>query len=105
MKALLDPIRTVLDAALAFIYPELCQLCQAERATAQEGFVGSACRATVRYIEPPFCGRCGLPFEGAITSEFVCSNCEDQDWQFSCARSVVVARDKMLEVIHRYKYQ
>jgi ComF family protein len=100
-----NPVRAILDTALAFVYPEVCQICRSERATADEGFVGAACRATVRYIKAPFCRRCGLPFEGAITSEFECSNCQGQDWQFSCARSVVVARDKMLEVIHRYKYQ
>jgi ComF family protein len=105
MSGLLHPMRAILDAALAFVYPQVCQICGEERATFEEGFVGPQCRATVRYIKPPFCARCGLPFEGAITSEFECSNCQGQEWHFTCARSVVVAREKMLEVIHRYKYQ
>jgi ComF family protein len=105
MKTLLSPLRTVLDAALGFIYPEICQICGEARATPSESFLCAGCRATVRFIQPPFCSRCGLPFEGAITTEFECSNCQGADWHFSSARSAVVARDKVLDIIHRYKYQ
>jgi len=58
------------DTALSFIYPDVCQLCRAERATSREGYVGAGCRAEVRWIETPFCERCGLPFAGDITGEF-----------------------------------
>jgi ComF family protein len=58
----------------------------------------------VRFIEPPFCSRCGLPFEGAITQSFQCSSCSASDWDFQSARSAVIARDQVLEMIHRYKY-
>jgi ComF family protein len=104
MLNLFKPFTAVLDSALAFVYSEACQICGEQRATAQECFLCARCRDTVRYIQPPLCARCGLPFEGAITTEFECSNCQDQDWQFSSARSVVVAKGAMLDVIHRYKY-
>jgi ComF family protein len=45
-----------------------------------------------------------MPFEGEITNPFECSNCRDLDWPFTSARSAVVARGKVLDVIHRYKY-
>jgi competence protein ComFC len=93
-----------LNAGLSFGYPEICQLCQKERANASEGYVCVACRAGVEFIEPPFCARCGLPFQGAITTAFECSNCQDFELHFSSARSAVVARDQVLDVIHRYKY-
>ena len=94
-----------LNAGLNFFYPEVCQTCGTERATPAEGFVCRTCRSKVRWIEPPFCERCGLPFEGAITTAFDCANCRDLEPHFSSARAAVVARDKLLEVIHRYKYQ
>jgi ComF family protein len=50
------------------------------------------------------CGRCGLPFPGAITESFECSNCRELDLQFEWARAAVVANDVVLELIHRYKY-
>lgn len=93
-----------LRAGLGLIYPEVCQLCQKERATAAEGFVGRQCWSQVRFIRPPFCDRCGLPFEGNITTNFVCTNCHDLHLHFTSARSAVVAKTAVLEAIHRYKY-
>ncbi|HEX9047242.1 MAG TPA: ComF family protein [Verrucomicrobiae bacterium] len=93
-----------LDAALGLLYPEVCQLCNSEPATHGDGFVGSKCWSRVRFIRPPFCDRCGLPFEGELTHSFVCSNCHDQELHFTRARSAVVARTVVLEAIHRFKY-
>jgi ComF family protein len=59
----------------------------------------------VRFIKPPFCGRCGLPFEGDITTPFECTNCREMELHFRSARSAVVARGGVLEAIHRFKYQ
>jgi ComF family protein len=93
------------DAALGFIYPNACQLCGKERATAAEGFVCSRCWQQVRFIKPPFCNRCGLPFQGALTATFECTNCRDVKLHFRSARSAVSASGAVLEVIHRYKYK
>ena len=94
-----------LEAALGLIYPPACQLCGEQRALAGEGFVCAECQRKVRFIVPPFCARCGLPFAGALTTEFECTNCRDQTLHFSSARSSVTAAGVALEVIHRYKYQ
>ena len=59
----------------------------------------------MRFIEPPFCSRCGLPFEGDIHQSFECANCFASEWEFRSARSAVIARDEVLKIIHRYKYQ
>lgn len=101
---LVDSVIGWMNAGLAFVYPENCQLCGAARATPAAGFVCAACRQEVRFIEPPFCAHCGCPFSGAITTDFECASCRQMRWQFRYARSAVVAGDKMLEVIHRYKY-
>jgi len=94
-----------LDAGLSFFYPEVCQYCGQERATVDEGFLGADCRQSVKFIQPPFCQRCGLPFEGEITTAFECSNCRSMELHFCRARSAVPARGVALELIHRYKYQ
>jgi competence protein ComFC len=105
LGALADSVRGWLNAGLGWFYPEVCQLCGEARATPAESFVCSGCRAAVRFVQPPFCERCGRPFEGDITTAFECANCREMDWHFAWARSAVVARDPVLEVIHRYKYQ
>jgi ComF family protein len=99
------PVRAPLNVALGFFYPEICQLCESERATVEDGFVCSRCWQQVRFIRPPFCERCGLPFEGDITTTFECTNCREMELHFSSARSAVVARTIVLETIHRFKYQ
>lgn len=96
--------RELVKASLGLIFPEVCQLCGEERSSAEAGYVGPRCWTQVRFIRPPFCERCGLPFEGDITTKFLCSNCHDLDLHFSSARSAVVAKTAVLEVIHRFKY-
>jgi ComF family protein len=90
---------------LGLLYPEVCQLCGEARATPAEGYVCAGCRTKARFIQQPFCQRCGRPFEGDITTQFECANCQEMEWHFQSARSAVMARDPVLEVIHRYKYQ
>jgi ComF family protein len=102
---LLTTLRDVSDSALGFIYPNVCQICGDEGASTREGFVCSHCWQQVRFIKPPYCRRCGLPFEGELTESFECSNCRDLELDFAFARSAVSARTTVLEVIHRYKYQ
>jgi ComF family protein len=92
------------DVGLGFFYPEICRFCETERASAKEGFVCRRCWTQIRFIRPPFCNRCGLPFAGDITTEFECANCREMELHFSSARSAVVARGIVLEAIHRYKY-
>lgn len=105
MKSLLPRARPWLEAALNFLYPPVCAVCGAARADTASGLVCSDCRAQVRFIRPPFCERCGLPFEGALTTAFQCANCDGVNLHFSSARSAVVASGVALEAIHRYKYQ
>jgi len=100
--------KVVFNAALNFFYPPICQICEKERASAEEGYVCSSCwsgKGGVRFITAPFCERCGLPYEGEITTTFVCGNCHEMELHFRSARSAVVSSKLVLEVIHRYKYQ
>jgi len=105
MSANAAPIQSWFDTGLGFLYPEVCRICEKGRATANAGFVCSKCWTQIRFIRPPFCERCGLPFEGDITTVFECTNCRDMELHFSSARSAVVAKTIVLEIIHRFKYQ
>lgn len=94
-----------LDAGLGFFYPDVCQHCYSERATAGEGYVGPSCWQNLKFIRPPFCERCGLPYEGDLSTPFECANCREMELYFCHARSAVAARGLSLDTIHRYKYQ
>ncbi len=101
---LASSLKIWLNAGIGFVYPEVCQLCGLERATPAECFVCASCRSRVRHIRPPVCRRCGLPFQGAITTEFECHHCREAELHFEFARSAVVARGEVLDLLHRYKY-
>ena len=105
MSACAAAVARGVNTALGLVYPEACQICGEERATPGAGFVGPGCRSQVKYIQPPFCSRCGLPFEGEVTTVFECGNCRGETLHFSSARSAAAARGPVLEAIHRYKYQ
>ena len=105
MTTIATSFRDWLDTGLGFFYPEICHICESERATAKDGFVGAKCWTQVRFIRAPFCERCGLPFEGDLTKPFECTNCREIELHFSSARSAVVAKTVVLETIHRFKYQ
>jgi ComF family protein len=105
MSAIAAPIQDWLNVGLGFLYPETCQLCGEQHATAREGFVCRRCWTQVRFIRPPLCERCGLPYPGDLTAPFECTNCREMELHFSSARSAVVARGIVRETIHRFKYQ
>ena len=101
MKAL---VTGAVETALGLLYPEVCQLCQDEAASAREGFVGEQCRRQVQFVRPPFCQRCGLPYDGDLTTSFECTNCRDGDLYFSSARAAVVLKKAVHDAILRFKY-
>ena len=97
-------IRNVAQTALTFLYPDVCQHCHNAFATRDDGYVCNDCWSNVRFIVPPMCDRCGLPFEGEISDVFECANCREMELQFSRARSAVAAKGMVLDIIHRWKY-
>lgn len=99
-----DAVRGWFAAGLALVYPEVCQVCGGARARPGDGYVCGDCQARVRFIEPPFCDRCGRPFEGDLTTRFECASCREMEWHFHSARSAVATRAPVLEIIRRYKY-
>lgn len=104
----IEPLRAWTEAALGFFYPDACQICGDRKAGKAEGYVCAECWSRpdgVRFIRPPFCELCGLPFPGDITHAFACSNCRELDLHFSHARAAVAATGLLLDVIHRYKYR
>lgn len=51
------------------------------------------------------CHWCGRPVHGEIINEFVCSRCIGKRLHYDRAFSACLADARMLDVIHRFKYQ
>jgi ComF family protein len=99
-----SPWRKWREGALRFVFPECCQVCRAQRATPEEGYVCAQCARGIRLIQPPYCQTCGLPFSGDLTQPFDCANCRDWQPRFEHARSAIVYTGVAMEILHRYKY-
>lgn len=104
MHGLIEQAKSWLDAGMGLFYPNICQICNSQPAQPTDGYVCGRCRQGVRLITPPYCDRCGLPYEGQITTSFECSNCQKLDLQFAWARAAVAAKGVVREAIHHYKY-
>lgn len=102
---LIQAISKVVNTCLTFVYPEVCQFCLSRPATHRDGYICGNCRSGVKLIEPPWCDRCGLPVQGAITTDFKCGNCSGSELFFRFARAAASAEGCVLDAIHRYKYQ
>jgi competence protein ComFC len=102
---LLNLGKGALEAWLGFFYPEVCQVCSQQQASAGEGYVCAECAAGVKAIEPPWCETCGRPYAGLMAGPFVCGICRGTRLHFTSARSAVAFNGFLKEVIHRYKYQ
>ena len=91
-------------AALDLVYPRNCQLCHVPLAEPETGVICRACTGKVRFIEPPFCGRCALPFAGEPAEVYRCGHCAELEFDFSRAVAACTAEGVAREVIHRFKY-
>jgi ComF family protein len=96
--------KELIGAAVDLLYPRNCQFCQQPLARHERGVICAACLATVKWIEPPCCSRCALPFVGAVDSEFECGYCKELGLHFSRGVAACLARGIVLNAIHEFKY-
>src|SRR6266403_3022897 len=91
-----------LEAAVSLLYPPVCAIC-GESVRAGE-YLCNRCEAKAVRIVAPFCQKCSEPFEGAISSEFICANCAHRTIYFDAAVSAYRGRGMVREIIHEFKY-
>ena len=83
-------------------FPPYCVHCAAD--TPPGVYVCERCAEDVHRIEAPFCQRCSWPFDGAITEEFVCGDCQQQKVHYDCAVAAYRSRSVVRDLIHGFKY-
>ena len=92
-------------AAVELVYPRNCQFCTSALDESCAGVICPDCLRGVRFIEPPFCERCALPFDGQPAEVYACGHCRDRVFQFRRALAACTAESIVREAIHRFKYQ
>lgn len=90
-------------AFATLLYPPHCVYCGKDTEAGEP--LCLACLDGAKRIEPPFCGVCSQPFDGAMDDQIVCSNCHRRDFTFTCAVSAYMSRGVVRELVHRFKYE
>ncbi len=95
---MLSQTRRILD----FIYPAHCQLCEHSLTHGQH--LCQSCSDSLNYTAAPFCQLCGECYDGEITTDFVCPNCNNLNLDFEFARAPLHADGLGISLLHDFKY-
>lgn len=94
-----------LEAGLDWLLPPLCP------ATGQDvdihGAVAPEYWASLRFIRPPCCGQCALPFPhdiGGASGHLICAVCLDNPPRFARGRAALVYDEASRKLILRFKH-
>jgi ComF family protein len=98
-------LKTILQATLDFFLPSFCLFCQAPLTPGSECLVCEQCLGEIDLIPQPCCSCCGAPFRGAVGLEHLCQECLTHPPPFIRARAVAFYDGRVLQAIHRLKYQ
>jgi ComF family protein len=94
-----------LGHGLGLVFPRNCPLCDRTLEAEDDGCICPACLTDFRRIAPPMCHCCGRPVAGQVVNEFTCSHCTGKRLHYDRAISAALADTRMLDAIHRFKYQ
>lgn len=89
-------------AALDLILPPLCLKCRAPVGDPQA--VCAACWNEIRFLGPPHCAQCGLPFPHALGEGVKCAVCISRPPSFAVGRAAVAYDDASRDLILSFKH-
>src|SRR5262249_21356497 len=69
------------------IFPPRCMACSG--LTQQAHLLCSSCFTHAEWISPPWCARCGLPFDVAMGEDALCGACIESEPSFAGARAAL----------------
>jgi ComF family protein len=89
---------------LDLLFPRACAACGA-RDPDPHAHLCWDCVTRCRFIQPPFCERCGDPVSGRIDHAYECAFCAHHRIHFEAARSVVRFDGPAADVVRALKYR
>jgi ComF family protein len=92
------------SALFQFFLPPQCPCCEKFSEEGKQRFC-SNCLSQIRWIEPPFCSICGIPFISREVETHPCGACVTHRKYFTIARALGAFEGSLQEAIHRWKYE
>lgn len=102
LSAARSGLRRAARAALDAILPPQCLSCKA--ATNEPGTLCAPCWRAIQFLAPPFCARCGFPFEYDSGKDALCGACSRLSPAFDRARAVLRYDDSSRGLILAFKH-
>jgi competence protein ComFC len=93
-----------LERVASFFLPPQCYCCGDFLDEGQRGFCPD-CLSRVRWIVPPFCTVCGIPFLSPEAENHPCGMCLKKERYFTEARALGHYEGALQEAIRRWKYE
>jgi len=97
-------MRALIERCLQFLLPPQCHCCEKFLEEGQQGICPD-CLSKIRWIEPPLCTLCGVPFLSSEVENHPCGACLTRGKYFTMARAVGYYEGPLREAIHRWKYE
>lgn len=88
-------------ATLDLLFPPLCLKCEVP--VQQDQALCADCWKALRFIAPPCCACCGLPFDLPVEEGTLCGACLEKTSNLSALRSALVYDDASRDIILRFK--
>jgi ComF family protein len=93
----------ILKGLVDVVFPPRCMACGAVLIEDGASFCPD-CFDGIRFIGPPLCYRCGIPFDETGEENHICGECLSSAPAFSVARAAGRYEMVLMDVIHRFKY-
>ena len=98
----LQDLARIASRALDVLFPPACLKCGAELEAS--GALCAACWPKIRFIAPPHCACCGLPFAYDVGAGALCGPCVQDPPLFDRARAVFVYDDVSRDLVLSFKH-
>ncbi len=85
-----------------FLLPPLCLVCDAP--VGEPNGLCAACWKSIRFIERPFCEKCGGPFDLPVEEGTLCSACLAEAPVYTAARSAILYDEASKPLVLRFKH-
>jgi len=93
-------IRKIADRLVDLIFPKRCPVCQ-DIVMPSGQDICEKCKSKLKYIEDPYCLKCGRPLNGNYDR---CESCKNTSMDYIEGRAVFVYNDTLRKSIYGFKY-
>ena len=105
LERLITRLTALHTSLIDFALPSLCPLCGRLIDPSNPHALCSSCLSEVRFIEPPFCLKCGIPFASDKEESHLCGRCLQGTAFYGVARAVCTFSGPIRQMIHAFKYE